>query len=126
LSIPFLPPLCHPCLSKIPHLSSIQDFSAPLSYSTINLAEPAEQLMYESLAEKSHFYSLRDQLLFLFEPELRREYEVYISEQAGITGYKTLVTSNLQQASDLTVGNLYYYFKIRDESKDETELVLSN
>jgi hypothetical protein len=54
---------------------------------------------------KSHFYSLRDQLLFLFEPELRREYEFYISEQAGITGYKTLVTSNLQQASDLTVGN---------------------
>ncbi len=108
-------------------LLSSADFNSPdTHYSTINLAEPAEQLMYESLAEKSHFYSLRDQLLFLFEPELCREYEFYISEQAGITGYKTLVTSNLQQASDLTVGNLYYYFKIRDESKDETELVSSN
>nr|ADO19336.1 hypothetical protein Nfla_10304 [Nostoc flagelliforme str. Sunitezuoqi] len=108
-------------------LLSSDDFNSPEThYSTINVAEPPEQLVYESLAEKSHFYSLRDQLLFIFEPELRREYEFYISEQAGITGYKTLVTSNLQQASDLTVGNLYYYFKIRDESKDETEVVLAN
>ncbi|MDZ7991799.1 MAG: hypothetical protein RMX69_06175 [Nostoc sp. EspVER01] len=105
-------------------LLSIADFNSPQThYSTINVAEPPEQLVYESLAEKSHFYSLRDQLLFIFEPELRREYEFYISEQAVITGYKTLVKSNLQQASDLTVGNLYYYFKIKDESKDETELV---
>lgn len=108
-------------------LLSSADFNSPEThYSTINVAEPPEQLVYESLAEKSHFYSLRDQLLFLFEPELRREYEFYISEQAEITGYKTLVTSNLQQASDLTVGNLYYYFKIRDESKDETEVVSAN
>ncbi|MDZ8070124.1 MAG: hypothetical protein RMY64_31720 [Nostoc sp. DedQUE08] len=108
-------------------LLSSADFNSPEThYSTINVAEPPEQLVYESLAEKSHFYSLRDQLLFIFEPELRREYEFYISDQAGITGYKTLVTSNLQQASDLTVGNLYYYFKVRDESKDETELVSAN
>jgi hypothetical protein len=112
--------------SELKLLSSADFNSQDTHYSTINLAEPPEQLVYESLAEKSHFYSLRDQLLFLFEPELRREYEFYISEQAGITGYKTLVTSNLQQASDLTVGNLYYYFKIRDESKDETEVVLAN
>lgn len=112
--------------SDLKLLSSADFNSTDTHYSTINLAEPVEQLMYESLAEKSHFYSLRDQLLFLFDPELRREYEVYISEQAGITGYKTLVTSHLQQASDLTVSNLYYYFKIRDESKDETELVSSN
>ncbi len=108
-------------------LLSSADFNSPEThYSTINVAEPPEQLVYESLAEKSHFYSLRDQLLFLFEPELRQEYEFYISEQAEITGYKTLVTSNLQQVSDLTVGNLYYYFNIRDESKDETELVSAN
>ena len=108
-------------------LLSSADFNSPEThYSIMNVAEPPEQLIYESLAEKSHFYSLRDQLLFLFEPELRREYEFYISEQAEITGYKTLVTSNLQQASDLTVGNLYYYFNIRDKSKDETELVSAN
>ncbi|MFN6527330.1 hypothetical protein [Nostoc sp. ChiSLP03a] len=108
-------------------LLSSADFNSPDTYnSTINLAEPPEQLVYESLAEKSHFYSLRDQLLFLFEPELRQEYEFYISEHAAITGYKTLVTSNLQQASDLTIGNLYYYFKVRDKSKNETELVSAN
>ncbi len=108
-------------------LLSSADFNSPEThYSTINVAEPPEQLVYESLAEKSHFYSLRDQLLFIFEPELRREYEFYISEQAEITGYKTLVTSNLQHASDLTVGNLYYYFNIRDKSKDETEVVSAN
>ncbi|MEH1904618.1 MAG: hypothetical protein V7L04_25230 [Nostoc sp.] len=108
-------------------LLSSADFNSPdTQYSTINLAEPPEQLVYESLTEKSHFYSLRDQLLFIFKPELRREYEFYISQQAVITGHKTLVTSNLQQASDLTVANLYYYFKIRDESKDKTEVVSAN
>ncbi|MEH1959527.1 MAG: hypothetical protein V7L05_06525 [Nostoc sp.] len=108
-------------------LLSSADFNSPETHnSTINSAEPPEQLVYENLAEKSHFYSLRDQLLFIFKPELRREYEFYISEQAVITGHKTLVTSNLQQASDLTVANLYYYFNIRDESKDKTEVVLAN
>ncbi|WP_193197035.1 hypothetical protein [Nostoc sp. MG11] len=92
-------------------------------HSVINLASPPEQLVYESLTEKSHFYSLRDQLLFIFEPELRRKYEFYISQQARIVGYKTLVASNLQHASDLTIANFYYYFQIRDESQDEVELV---
>jgi hypothetical protein len=112
--------------SDLKLLNSTDFNSSNTHNSTINLAEPPEQLVYESLTEKSHFYSLRDQLLFLFEPELRREYEFYISKQAEITGYKTLVVSNLQQSSDLTVGNLYYYFKIRDESKDETEVVSAN
>ncbi|MEH1835728.1 MAG: hypothetical protein V7L29_27660 [Nostoc sp.] len=112
--------------SDLKLLSSADFNSLEIHYSTINLAEPPEQLVYESLTEKSHFYSLRDQLLFIFEPELRREYEFYISEQAVITGYQTLVTSNLQQASDLTVANLYYYFNIRDKSKNETEVVSAN
>ena len=80
-----------------------------------------EQISYENIAEKSHFYSLRDQLLFMFAPELRREYENYVSQQAANSGYRTLVTSNLQQASDLTVANLFHYFNIRDESQEELE-----
>ena len=55
----------------------------------------------------------------MFQPDLRRDYENYINIQAKAAGYKTLVTDNLQQASDLTVANLYYYFKIRDESECE-------
>jgi hypothetical protein len=38
----------------------------------------------------------------MFAPELRREYENYVSQQAANSGYRTLVTSNLQQSSDLT------------------------
>ena len=97
------------------------DFSSPLTLSpdtkeaTTALVEPLEQLLYENLKQKSHFPSLRDQLLFMMKPELRRESESYISQQAAIAGYKTLVASNLQQASDLAVANLYWYFKNRDE-----------
>lgn len=86
-----------------------------------NLAPP-EQLIYEELAGKSHFYSLRDQLLFLFDSELRQQSEVYINQQAANAGYKTLVPSNLEQASDLAVANLYYYFKIKDKSEEILEL----
>lgn len=104
-------------------LLTSSDFDNPdTHHSTINVAEPPEQIVYENLTDKSHFYSLRDQLLFMFEPELRRNYEFYISEQAIISGYKTLVKSNLQHASDLTVANLYYYFNIRDESENTPEI----
>ncbi|MBD2168176.1 hypothetical protein H6G04_27715 [Calothrix membranacea FACHB-236] len=80
---------------------------------------PPEQVAYENFSEKSHFYSLRDQLRFMFKPALRKDYEAYVNKQAGVAGYRTLVPKNLQQASDLTVANLYYYFKIRDESETE-------
>jgi hypothetical protein len=82
---------------------------------------PDEQLRYETLQQKSHFYSLRDQLALMIEPELREDWESYVSQQAAQSGYKTLVSSNLQQASDLTVANLYWYFKVRDESEKESE-----
>ena len=86
---------------------------------TTALAVPPEQLVYENLKEKSHFVSLLNQLQFMMQPELRRESEFYVSQQAAIAGYKTLVTSNLQKASNLAVANLYWYFKVRDESEDE-------
>lgn len=87
----------------------------PEANSSINTIEiPPEQILYNTLATKSHFYSLRDQLLFMFKSDLRQEYEVYVSQQAVNSGYKTLVRSNLQQASNLTVANLYYYFQARE------------
>jgi len=86
------------------------------------LLVPPEQLAYEDLAEKSHFYSLLDQLIFMLKPVLRQEYEVYINQQAHVTGHKILIQKNLQQASDMTVANLYYYFKVRDESNVEESL----
>ncbi|MFM9264552.1 hypothetical protein [Tychonema sp. BBK16] len=78
----------------------------------------AEHSLYESLKQKSHFRSLCDQLAFALAPELRPGYELYISEQAIATGYQGLAPSNWQEVSDLTVANLYYYFKIREDSTE--------
>src|SRR4028118_939460 len=88
-------------------------------------AIPDEQLFYENLRPKSHFYSLRTQLELMLDPQQREDYEDYIIEQGQIAGHKSLVSSNLEKASDLAVANLFYYFKVRDESEDESELVRS-
>lgn len=88
---------------------------------TTVLAAPPEQLLYENLKQKSHFLSLCNQLTLMMKPSLRQEFESYISQQSAIAGYKTLVPANLQKASDLAVANLYWYFKVRDESEAEAE-----
>lgn len=108
--------------SEIKLLESADYSTSELSIEMALDETPPEQLLYENLAEKSHFFSLRDQLLFMFKSDLRREYETYVNQQAGVGGYKTLVPKNLQLASDLTVANLYYYFKVRDESDVEEVL----
>jgi hypothetical protein len=82
-------------------------------------AAPPEQLLYENLKQKSHPASLRDQLQLMMAPHKRQEFASYISQQAAIAGYKTLIPANLQKASDLAVANLYWYFKVRDESEAE-------
>lgn len=86
------------------------------------LAIPEEQLVYENLRPKSHFYALRTQLELRLDPQRRKEYENYIIEQGEIASHKSLVSSNLEKASDLAVANLFYYFRVRDESEDELEL----
>ena len=75
------------------------------------VAEPEEQLLYENLKPKSHYLSLRDQLKFMIKADLRREHESYISQQAPASGLKALAPSNWQAIPDLTVANLYWYFK---------------
>lgn len=75
------------------------------------LAEPPEQLLFNELREKSHFLSLRDQLRFVIQPESRKEHESYISQQAKNSNYHGLAPSNWQEITDLTVANLYWYFK---------------
>lgn len=101
------------------------DFSADeltLNTDTNDLI-PLEQVCYETLYQKSHFASLVDQLSMMFTSQLRQGYENYITQQATIAHYKSLIPSNLEKASDLAVANLYWYFKARDESKDELNLV---
>jgi hypothetical protein len=88
---------------------------------TAALTAPPEQLLYENLKQKSHPASLQDQLTLMMKPSLRQEFASYISQQSAIAGYKTLVPANLQKASNLAVANLYWYFKVRDESENEVE-----
>jgi hypothetical protein len=78
------------------------------------VAEPEEQLLYENLKQKSHYLSLRDQLKFMVKPDLRRGHESYISQQAPASGLKALAPSNWQEIPDLTVANLYWYFKDKE------------
>jgi hypothetical protein len=79
------------------------------------VAEPPEFQYYQELKTKSHSASLQDQLLFLMNPELRRESERYVSQHAKNAGFKSLVSANLQKASHMTVANLYWYFKVQDD-----------
>lgn len=87
------------------------------------LAEPAEQALYESLKQKSHYPALRDQLRFIVKPDLRRDRESYIRQQAIATNYKALAPSNWQEIPDLTVANLYHFFKAKEESKQASAMV---
>lgn len=59
---------------------------------------------------------MRDQLKFILKPDLRRGHESYISHQAAASGYKGLAPSNWQEIPDLTVANLYWYFKDKQEA----------
>ena len=93
--------------------------NSDINADTIADSAPPEQLLYENLKQKSHPASLRDQLVLMMKPSLRQEFASYISQQSAIAGYKTLVPANLQKASDLAVANLYWYFKVRDESEEE-------
>ena len=83
---------------------------------------PPEKSIYEELKEKSHYDSLEAQLYFLMSPQKRKKCEEYITSQAIAHNHRVLGRSNLQQASDMAVANLFYYFLARDESEEqETE-----
>ena len=96
--------------SDIPAADSSDSNEAPAI-----LAEPEEQLLYQNLKPKSHYLSLRNQLQFIVKPNLRQTHEFYISQQAAASGYKALAPSNWQEVPDLTVANLYWYFKVREQ-----------
>ncbi len=82
--------------------------------SSVVVAEAEEQLVYDNLKKKSHYLSLRDQLQFMIKPDLRRSHESYLSQQAIVSGYNALARSNWQVIPDLTLANLYWYFKDKE------------
>ncbi|HEY9863851.1 MAG TPA: hypothetical protein V6D21_06700 [Candidatus Obscuribacterales bacterium] len=71
--------------------------------------------LYQELKAQSHFVALKDQLKFLIKPELRFEYESYISQRAIAINFQGLALTNWQEVPDLTVANLYYYFKAQEQ-----------
>lgn len=80
---------------------------------------PPEKSIYEELKEKSHFDSLEVQLHFLISPQKRQKCEEYINSQAIAHNHRILGRSNLQQASDMALANLFYYFLARDKSEEQ-------
>ncbi|PSB19733.1 hypothetical protein C7B65_10600 [Phormidesmis priestleyi ULC007] len=94
-------------LQQLPDLS-LEEFDA---IEPEILQIPPEVALYETLRSQTDFRGLRDQLRFMIKPESRQEYEVEIGHLAPKAGYPALVPSNWQEASDLTVANLYWYFK---------------
>jgi len=80
---------------------------------------PSEQLLYETLNQKSHFSALCDALRLMMCTETRSKYITYISQLADSEGHKVLGVTNLQKMSALSVANLYWYFHTRDESEQE-------
>lgn len=75
---------------------------------------PPELSFYETLQQKSHPESLLDQLQWIVQPKLRQKSETYINQKAFTAGYKSLIPENLKIASDLTIANLYWYFKFKE------------
>jgi hypothetical protein len=88
--------------------------SAESNEDLVIVEEPKEQLFYYDLKKKSHYLSLRDQLQFMIKPDLRRNHESYLSKQATVSGYNALARSNWQVIPDLTLANLYWYFKDKE------------
>ncbi|MCT7995041.1 hypothetical protein [Laspinema olomoucense] len=100
--------------SELQELASLELPAEENSSATANTnpAEPPVELsLYKTLKQKSHYDSLRDQLRFIVKPELRQHHESYVFQRANATGYPALAPSNWQEVPDLTVANLYHYFK---------------
>ncbi|MCT7959498.1 hypothetical protein NG791_02325 [Laspinema sp. D1] len=104
--------------SELKELASLElpDEEKSATTANTNLAEPPVELsFYETLKQKSHYDSLRDQLRFIVKPELRQHHESYVFQRANATGYPALAPSNWQEVPDLTVANLYHYFKQQEQ-----------
>ncbi len=113
-----LPPSELTLLESFDFQNTESNFVSEPKSSLSKIEKPPEQIFYENVKEKSHPLSLEQQLKFLMSSGLRKQAEVYVSENADNFGYKTLNLPNLEKASNLTIANLYWYFKVRDESEE--------
>ncbi|MCT7987584.1 hypothetical protein [Laspinema olomoucense] len=102
-------------LQELARLELPAEESSAASENTNPAEPPVELSLYKTLKQKSHYDSLRDQLRFIVKPELRQHHESYVFQRANATGYNALAPSNWQEVPDLTVANLYHYFKQQEQ-----------
>jgi len=91
---------------------------------TVLVVKPEEFTVYEQLKSKSHFLALRDQLKFFLRPSVRQFYELYIQEQAERSKQLALVPPSWRDISDMTISNIYWYFKARDNASTGNKLMV--
>lgn len=100
---------------ELANLEPPQPENLEISQQNTPITEPVEMQQYQEFKQKSHYSALQDQLRFMVKPELRQNHQSYITEQATKTGRKALVAQNWQEIPDMTVANLYYYFKNQEK-----------
>ncbi len=72
---------------------------------------PEEISLYENSKAISHFAALQDNLKFTIQPELRKNYENYVVQQAANSNRPALIPNNWEEIPNLTLANIYWYLK---------------
>ncbi len=95
-------------------LGSESEPSEDIEVEELNLEEePPEITQYKQLELESHYESLRDQLRYTVNRNVRQQHLNYIKEKAQSANLKGIVPVNLEKVSDLTISNIYNYLKTR-------------
>jgi hypothetical protein len=96
--------------SELKELGSLEIIDAELVPAE-PLNEVPEESFYSNIKPKSHFDSLREQVVLMALPTRRKDLIMAIRESEFFQQSQSLTIQRLDQASDLTISNLYYYVK---------------
>lgn len=91
-------------------LTSMEKTEGDPQMNLIDDSQPPEQKLYEELRQKTHAKALRDMLIIMMSDEKRSQYINLIQKNANQRQFISLNVDNLQEASELTIANLYWYF----------------
>lgn len=83
------------------------------------LYEKLELQLYEDLYERSINESIRDQLILLMSPSRRQNMKNYVVNHLQESDFNFLKESLLDDSSDFTLANLYWYFKLKEKKEEE-------
>ena len=95
-----------------PPEEDFQDIQKETLEAEIIIADVPEEIkLYENAKAISHFAALQDNLKFTIQPELRKDYENYVTQQALKSNRPALTPSNWEEIPNLTLANMYWYLK---------------